>query len=95
MTEFELIHHLTRSLPSNKHVVTSAGDDCAILDLGVPDRLFLFKTDAVVEGDRAVFDLDVVERKPRCRIGGPGDHQVDQVLDVVAPIAIASTLWLV
>jgi thiamine-monophosphate kinase len=50
MTEFELIHRLTRSLPSNKHVITSAGDDCAVLDLGVPDRLFLFKTDAVVEG---------------------------------------------
>jgi thiamine-monophosphate kinase len=30
--------------------VTGAGDDCAILDIGLPDRLLLFKTDAVVEG---------------------------------------------
>ena len=50
MTEFELIHHLSRSLPSNKHVITGVGDDCAVLDLGAPDHLVLFKTDAVVEG---------------------------------------------
>lgn len=50
MNEFELIEHLTRSLPTNSSVVTGAGDDCAVLDLGVPDRLVLFKTDAVVEG---------------------------------------------
>jgi thiamine-monophosphate kinase len=50
MTEFDLIHRLTGSLPSNKHVVTSTGDDCAILDLGLPDHFILFKTDAVVEG---------------------------------------------
>src|SRR5689334_16289057 len=50
MTEFDLIHRLTRSFPTNKHVVSGPGDDCAILDLGVPDRLFLFKTDAIVEG---------------------------------------------
>jgi thiamine-monophosphate kinase len=30
--------------------VTGAGDDCAVLDLGVADKLILFKTDAVVEG---------------------------------------------
>ena len=50
MNEFELIQRLTRSLPVNKSVVTGAGDDCAVLDLGLPDRLILFKTDAVVEG---------------------------------------------
>jgi len=50
MTEFELIHHLTRTLPGNQSVVTGSGDDCAVLDLGIPDRLVLFKTDAVVEG---------------------------------------------
>ena len=33
-----------------KRVVAGAGDDCAVLDLGVPDKLILFKTDAVVEG---------------------------------------------
>lgn len=50
MKEFELIARLTRSLPSNKSVVVGAGDDCAVLDEGLPGRLLLFKTDAVVEG---------------------------------------------
>lgn len=50
MNEFELIAKLLQALPVNKSVVTGAGDDCAVLDLGVADRLFLFKTDAVVEG---------------------------------------------
>jgi thiamine-monophosphate kinase len=50
MNEFELIQKLTRGLPGNASVVAGAGDDCAILDLGIPDRLLLFKTDAVVEG---------------------------------------------
>jgi len=50
MNEFDLIARLTRSLPSNESVVTGPGDDCAVLDLGVPDKLVLFKTDAVVEG---------------------------------------------
>ncbi len=50
MNEFKLIERLTRSLPANPSVVVGAGDDCAVLDLGLPDRLLLFKTDAVVEG---------------------------------------------
>ncbi len=50
MNEFELIARLTKSLPTNENVVVGAGDDCAVLDLGVPDKLILFKTDAVVEG---------------------------------------------
>ena len=50
MNEFELIARLTHSLPTNQSVVVGAGDDCAVLDLGMPDKLFLFKTDAVVEG---------------------------------------------
>jgi thiamine-monophosphate kinase len=50
MNEFELIGHLTRSLPANQSLVVGAGDDCAVLDLDLPDRLLLFKTDAVVEG---------------------------------------------
>jgi thiamine-monophosphate kinase len=50
MKEFELIDRLTRSLPSNECVITGPGDDCAVLDLGITDRLLLFKTDAVVEG---------------------------------------------
>jgi thiamine-monophosphate kinase len=50
MNEFELIARLTKALPTNETVVAGAGDDCGVLDLGVPDQLILFKTDAVVEG---------------------------------------------
>lgn len=50
MNEFELIRLLTRAAPANDSVVTGPGDDCAVLDLGVPGRFVLFKTDAVVEG---------------------------------------------
>lgn len=50
MNEFELISRLTRSLPTNKSVVAGPGDDCAVIDFGLPDRLLLFKTDAIVQG---------------------------------------------
>jgi thiamine-monophosphate kinase len=50
VNEFELIARLTRSLPTGNSVVAGAGDDCAVLDLGIPNRYVLFKTDAVVEG---------------------------------------------
>lgn len=50
MNEFELIQNLTHSLPTNKSVVVGPGDDCAVLEAGLPDRLLLFKTDAIVEG---------------------------------------------
>jgi len=50
MNEFELIARLTKSLPTNETVLTGAGDDCAVLDFGLPDKLILFKTDAIVEG---------------------------------------------
>ena len=50
MTEFELIARLTPTLPTNAGVIVGAGDDCAVLDCGAPDRQLLFKTDAVVEG---------------------------------------------
>jgi thiamine-monophosphate kinase len=50
LTEFELIARLTRDLPTRPGTVVGPGDDCAVLDLGLPDRWFLFKTDAVVEG---------------------------------------------
>ncbi|MGO8675424.1 MAG: thiamine-phosphate kinase [Limisphaerales bacterium] len=50
MNEFELIKRITHSLPTNKSVVVGPGDDCAVLDVGLGDRLLLFKTDAVVEG---------------------------------------------
>jgi len=50
MNEFDLIARLTQALPTNETVVAGVGDDCAVLDLGVPEKLILFKTDAVVEG---------------------------------------------
>lgn len=50
MKEFELISRLVRDLPTNRSVVAGPGDDCALLDLGIPDRLVVFKTDAVVAG---------------------------------------------
>ncbi len=50
MNEFELIARLTQSLPKNPNVVAGAGDDCAVLDFGLPDQWLLFKTDAIVEG---------------------------------------------
>jgi len=50
VNEFELIEKLTHSLPANKYIVTGSGDDCAVLDFGLPDKLLLFKTDALVEG---------------------------------------------
>jgi thiamine-monophosphate kinase len=50
MNEFELIAKLTKNLPTNKNVLAGAGDDCAVLDFGLPEKLFLFKTDAIVEG---------------------------------------------
>jgi thiamine-monophosphate kinase len=50
MNEFELIHRLTRNLPTNPNVVVGAGDDCAVLETGDAQPHLLFKTDAVVEG---------------------------------------------
>ena len=50
MNEFELIAKLIPKLATNDSVVTGAGDDCAILDVGIPGKKLLFKTDAVVEG---------------------------------------------
>jgi thiamine-monophosphate kinase len=50
MNEFELIDKLTPSLVTNDSVSVGPGDDCAVLDFGLADRLVLFKADAVVEG---------------------------------------------
>src|SRR5882762_703321 len=49
MNEIEFIAHLVPTLPRNSSVIVTAGDDCAVLDLGAPEYV-LFKTDAVVEG---------------------------------------------
>lgn len=50
MKEFELIARLVRDLPVNDTVMAGPGDDCALVDLGIPDRLAVLKTDAVVAG---------------------------------------------
>lgn len=50
MNEFELIAKLIPKLATNDHVVAGAGDDCAVLDVGIEDKQLLFKTDAIVEG---------------------------------------------
>jgi thiamine-monophosphate kinase len=50
MNEFELIARLTQDLPAHPSVKLGPGDDCALIDVGWPDRWLLFKTDAVVEG---------------------------------------------
>lgn len=50
MNELELITKLIGTLPSNPAVAVGAGDDCAVLNVGLPGRQLLFKTDAVVEG---------------------------------------------
>jgi thiamine-monophosphate kinase len=49
MNELALLARLLPTLPANDAVVLGAGDDCAVLDLGLPDRWLLFKADAVVE----------------------------------------------
>jgi thiamine-monophosphate kinase len=50
MNELELLAKLIPTLPSHPSVKVGAGDDCAVLDLGIAERLTLFKTDSVVEG---------------------------------------------
>lgn len=50
MNEFELIDRLKPLMPGNAATRLGAGDDCAVLDLGVPGRWILYKCDAVVEG---------------------------------------------
>lgn len=56
MNEFELIAKLIPALPANDAVVVGAGDDCAVLECGDPQRQLLFKTDAVVEGIHFISD---------------------------------------
>ncbi len=50
MNELQLIEQLTKHLSKNESLVVGCGDDCAVLDLGLPEKFLLFKTDAVVEG---------------------------------------------
>lgn len=50
MNELEFIARIIPMLASNDAIVKGAGDDCAVIDVGVNGRWLLFKTDAVVEG---------------------------------------------
>ena len=56
--EFELISRLKAKLPTGDSVVVGAGDDCAVIDAGVPGKWQLHKTDAVVEGVHFTKDAD-------------------------------------
>ena len=56
--EFELISRLKAKLPVGDSVVVGAGDDCAVIDAGVPGQWQLHKTDAVVEGIHFTKDAD-------------------------------------
>ncbi len=58
MKEFELISRLTQGLPAHPAVVAGPGDDCALLDLGIPEKWAVFKTDAVVEGIHFLADTE-------------------------------------
>jgi thiamine-monophosphate kinase len=86
VNEFELIEKLTRSLPTNKSVVTGPGDDCAVLDFGLPDKLLLFKTDAIVEG---------IHFKPDAPPEKIGHKALARCLSDIAAMAGAPTVALV
>src|SRR5438034_1008253 len=70
MNEFELIAKLIPKLATNKSVVTGAGDDCAVLDVGIPGKQLLFKTDAVVDGIHFTKETDpqLIGRKALARV---------------------------
>jgi thiamine-monophosphate kinase len=61
MNEWELIRALTRNLAQPPSVVVGPGDDCAVLDVGLPGEYLLFKTDAVAEGVH--FDRDTAPER--------------------------------
>ena len=60
LNEFELIAHLVQGLPSRPDVEQSAGDDCAILDLG-GNRLLLATCDSQVEDVHFTFAISSPE----------------------------------
>jgi thiamine-monophosphate kinase len=70
MNEFELIAKLIPKLATNDHVIAGAGDDCAILDVGIEDKQLLFKTDAIVEGIHFTKEIEPkkVGRKALARV---------------------------
>lgn len=58
MDELTLLERLIPKLPTQPSVIVGAGDDCAVLDLGLTDRFVLFKTDAIVEGVHFTREVD-------------------------------------
>jgi thiamine-monophosphate kinase len=90
MNEVELIAHLTRNLPSNSAVVAGPGDDCALLDLGIPQQFVVFKTDAIVEG------IHFTTETPAARVGHKALARVlsDFAAAAATPTAILVTLAL-
>ena len=70
MNEFEFIAKLIPKLATNDSVVAGAGDDCAILDVGIAGKKLLFKTDAVVEGVHFAKDAEPqkIGRKALARV---------------------------
>jgi thiamine-monophosphate kinase len=48
--EDRLIERVVSDLPTGRHVMVGAGDDCAVVRMPRKDNLLLFKTDCVVEG---------------------------------------------
>ena len=70
--------------------MVGAGDDCAVLDVGLPDRLLLFKTDAVVAG---------IHFKPDAPPEKIGHKALGRCLSDIAamagtPTAALVTIWL-
>ncbi len=57
MNEFELLARIIPTLPGNDALIKGAGDDCAVLDLGLKDELLLFKTDAIVQDVHFTSDI--------------------------------------
>lgn len=78
MKEFELIARLRELLPTNASTRVGVGDDCAVLDLAVPGRWVLFKTDAVVEG---------VHFEPDAAPGAIGHKALARCLSDIAAMA--------
>ena len=58
MNEFDLIARLISFCPLNESVIVGAGDDCAVVDAGIPAQFLLLKTDAIVEGIHFAPDAD-------------------------------------
>lgn len=49
MKEDDLIELLSQNAPSRSDVIAGIGEDCAVIETGLPDKWLLFKVEAVVE----------------------------------------------